>query len=292
MSIDILQNKIKKCGSVLMVDLSITEGDIPPVILEAAGSYENACFQYAKQLLDALKGKVAAVKFRFLPFVLRGSEGLERLSKLLEQARSLGFYTLLELSGISTPEDSVLAASVIWGSDSVLPCDAIQISGFFGSDIIKPFLPGVDIDKKDLFVTARSSGKSSAEIQDLLTGSRTVHLAIADNVNRYSAASVGKNGFSRVGIAASAHSSGSIQMLRSKYPKLFMLLDGFELPGSNAKSCSFAFDNMGHGAVIVVSSAITQAWKDNADSQNDYASTAIAAAEKIQEKLDRYITIL
>lgn len=292
MAIDVLQNKIKKCGCVLMVDLTISEADVPAVVLDAAGDSSNACFLYAKQLLEELKGIVPAVKFRFFPFALSGADGLEHLSRLLTLSHSLGYYTLLEVSGVSSPEEAVLAASKLWGEETAYPCDAIQISGFYGSDIIKPFLSAVEDSKKDLFITARTSSKSSAEIQDLLSGSRTVHMAVADNVNRYGISTVGKYGFSRVGIAASAYSADSLRLLRTKYQKLFILIDGWELPSANAKNCSVAFNNLGHGAAVIVGSEITQAWKESADTQDDYAATVLSAVKKVQKKLERYVTVL
>lgn len=291
MAIDVLQNKIKKCSNVLMVDLSVTEADIPPAFLEAAGD-NSACFLYAKLLLEALKGIVPAVKFRLLPFVLRGGEGVEQLTRVLNMAHSFGFYTLLEVTAASSIEDAELAAKQIWSDNSIFPCDAIQISGLYGSDIIKPFLPAVESLKKDLFVTARSAFKSSSEIQDLLSGSRTVHQAVADIANRYSDLYVGKYGYSRVCITASAHPADSLRILRSKYQHLFFLIDGFEMPGHNSKNCSFGFDKLGHGAIISIGSSVTQAWKSCEGADADFAAAAVEAVKKTQRRLDRYITVL
>ena len=55
-------------------------------------------------------------------------------------------------------------------------------------------------DKKDLFVVARTANKSAPELQDLLAGTRLVHSAAADHVNRYGADTAGKYGYTRVGI--------------------------------------------------------------------------------------------
>ena len=172
------------------------------------------------------------------------------------------------------------------------PCDALVISGYLGSDVIKPFLPYCKKGKKDLFVVVRTANKSASELQDLLAGSRNVHIAAADHVNRYGADTAGKFGYTQVGVLAAASSADSLRTLRSKYPRLFLLLDGFDYPNANAKICSNAFDKFGHGAAACSGSGIVSAWKDAESDGRDYLEHAKAAAERMKKNLTRYITFL
>jgi orotidine-5'-phosphate decarboxylase len=181
-------------------------------------------------------------------------------------------------------------AETLLGKESQFACDGLIIGGYLGSDVIKPFLSYCKEGKKDIFVVARTANKSAPELQDLLSGGRLVHMAAADHVNRYGGDTVGKSGYTRVGILAAASAAASLKEIRSKYPKLFMLLDGADYPNANAKNCANAFDKFGHGAVAVVGSSVTAAWKQEENA--DEMEAAVAATNRMKKNLNRYITIL
>lgn len=292
MSIDLLQLRMKKLNNTLMINLSVEPELLPPEILEKHEDIGDAFYDFGSQLLMGLKGEAAAVRFSLMDFALLGKKGVAVLSRILKRASSLGYYTLLDAYGISSVSLAGHAADRIWGAGSKLPCDGILISGYFGSEIIKPFLPYCENEKKDLFVMVRSPNKSSSEIQDLLAGSRTVHMAAADYVNRFGGKTVGKYGFSRIGIAASAAAGDSVKMLRVKYPQLFMMIDGLEVPGANAKNASYGFNNLGHGAIVCAGSSVTCAWKEEEYKELDFVQASVEAARKVQKKLARYVTVL
>lgn len=292
MAIDSLQTKIKKINSPLMVDLSISQTHVPAFLMEELGNQSDAITAFGQQLLNGLKGEAAAIRFRLLPFMLLGQNGFSALSGLLKAANTAGFYTLLDASGAVTVSDAEETARKLFGEDGILPCDGVQISCFPGTDLIKPFLPYCESSKKDLFVTVRTLNKSSSEIQDLLAGSRTVHMAAVDYVNRFGGNTVGKYGFSRIGIATSAASGDSIRMVRMKYPHLFALIDGVEYPGANAKNCAQGFNNLGHGAIVCAGESVLNAWKADGIDPHQYVEAAVTEVKKLHKKLERYITIL
>jgi orotidine-5'-phosphate decarboxylase len=211
---------------------------------------------------------------------------------LLKEAREMGFYVILDSPGIMSPWGAERTAPYIFGESGLFPCDALVVSSYIGSELIKPFLPYSKEGSKDLFVTVRTANKSAPELQDLMTGSRLVHAAAADHVNRYGADTAGKSGYTNVGILAAASSAESIRNLRMKYPKLFLLLDGYDYPNANAKNCSFGFDKFGHGAVVCGGTGITCAWKDAESDAEDYLAQAKTAADRMKKNLTRYVTIL
>lgn len=157
---------------------------------------------------------------------------------------------------------------------------------------MKPFLPFCREGKKDIFILTRTANKSAPELQDLLCGTRLVHTAAADLANRYGGDCVGRSGYSRVGILACASSAEVLRSLRSKYPRMFLLLDGYDYPNANAKICSAGFDQLGHGAAAIAGMAVTCAWKQTGSDGTDYRELALAAAEKMKKNITRYITIL
>lgn len=288
MSVDILQEKIRKTKNPSVLELALPLSDLPPQFERNGEGYASFC----EELLIHLKGVVPAVRFSFSAFALLGHDGLYQLSRTLKKAAELGFYVLLDAPEILSPAMAMMVSEGILGEGSLYPCDGLIISGYLGSDIIKPFLSCCKKGKKDLFVVTRTANKSAPELQDLLAGSRLVHLAAADHVNRYGADTSGKFGYTRVGILAAASSAESLRSLRSKYPKLFLLLDGFDYPNANAKNCSFAFDKFGHGAAACGGYAITCAWKESESDGSDYLERAKAAAERMRKNITRYVTVL
>ena len=288
MSIDIFQDKIRKTKNPSVLELNFSASDLPPQISHNGDGYAQFC----EELLTCLKGIVPAVRLSFSAFALLGHDGLYQLSRTLQKAADLGYYVLLDAPEILSPAMAKMVAEGILGEGGLYPCDGLVISGYLGSDVIKPFLSCCKKDKKDIFVVARTANKSAPELQDLLAGSRLVHVAAADHVNRYGAETAGKFGYTGVGILAAASSAESLRSLRTKYPKLFLLLDGFDYPNANAKNCSFAFDKFGHGAAACGGTAITCAWKEGESDGADYLEKAKAAAERMKKNLTRYVTVL
>ncbi len=289
MAVDVLQEKIRKAKNPSMLELSLNPSELPPHLL-AGKSEAQAYGQLCSELLEQMKGIIPAARVSFSSFSLLGGEGLSVMQTILNLAKNLGYYVVLEAPEVLSPKSAILTAERLMGEHSVFSCDGILISGYLGSDVIKPFLPYCKSGKKDLFVVVRTANKSASEIQDLLAGSRLVHAAAADHVNRYGADTLGKSGYTRVGILAAASSAESLRSLRTKYPKLFFLLDGYDYPNANAKNCSNAFDRFGHGAVVS-SSGIATAWQGESDG-TDYLVHAKAAAERMKKNLTRYITVL
>ena len=213
-------------------------------------------------------------------------------ARVLKLAKDLGYYVTMDAPEILSGKMASAAAEGFLGEKSKFFCDALIIGGYLGSDAIKPFLPYCKKGKKDIFVAVRTGNKSAPELQDLLCGSRLVHTAAADHVNRYGGDTAGKYGYTQVGIMAGVTAAESIRSLRTKYPKLFMLLDGYDNPGGNAKNCSYAFDKFGHGAVVCAGSSIAQAWMQAESDGTDYTLHAQAAAERIKKNLGRYVSVL
>lgn len=290
MSIDILQEKIRKMKNPTMVDFAVKEENIPPHILQEEGSAEKAYFRFCKELLEGLQGFTPAVRFSFSLFSMM-ENGLQTLSALLADAKKRGFYVVLEAPGIQTPWNADAIAKALGGQDSLYPCDALVISPYIGSDALKPFVPCCK-EGKDVFVIVRSPNKTASELQDLLTGTRLVHNAAADMVSRFGEPILGKCGYSRFAALASAGSANSLRNLRSKYSRMFLLVDGLDYPSGNAKNCSLAFDKFGHGAVVCAGPSVTGAWRTEENDGTDYITCAQQAVERIKKNVTRYVTVL
>ncbi len=291
MSIDLLHSKIRKLKNPSIIDFAIKPDAIPPHLLAQEGSVCAAYGRFCRELMASLKDFVPGVRFSFGAFSLLGPEGLTLLKQLLIEAKEQGFYVILDGPEILSPWSADRTAETVFGTDA-FPCDALLISGFIGSDAIKPFLPWCKEGSHSIFVVVRSANKSASELQDLLIGSRLVHGAAMETVNRFGEQAPGKSGYARIAAVASAGAPDSLRNLRLKYNRVFLLVDGLDYPSGNAKNCSLAFDRFGYGAAVCAGPSVTCAWKETESDGTDYTAHAVQAAERMKKNLTRYITIL
>lgn len=287
MSVEKLQEKIRKRKNPVIVDLSLKAEHIPAQI--RAGKTEREAYAiFCRELLAGLKGVVPGVRFCFDQWALL--DGLKELSDLLKMAASLGYYVLLDGPATLTPWAAERAASLL-DEGSAWPCDGLIVSPYIGSDAMKPFLSFCK-QGKSVFFAVRCPNKSASELQDLMTGSRLVHAAVAEQVDRLCQSYVGKSGYSAVAALTAATSTNAVMGLRNKYKHLFLLVDGLDYPGGNGKICSYGFDKLGHGCAICVGPAVTAAWSQEGNGPEAYVAHAVHAVERIRNNMARYITIL
>lgn len=287
MSVDKLQEKIRKLKCPIIVDLSMKPEHIPQAVQEGKSDKE-ACAAYCRELLAGLKGLVAGVRFNFDHWALL--DGLGELSALMDLANGLGYYVLLDAPAMLTPWAAERAAALLddhWG----FPCHGMVADPYIGSDAIKPFLPYCK-EGKSVFFAVRCPNKSASELQDLMTGTRLVHAAVAEQIDRMAQSYIGKSGYSQVGALTAATNTNAVKGLRGKHNRLFLLVDGLDYPGGNGKICSYGFDRLGHGCAISVGPAITASWRDDGADPAEYMALAVQSVERIRNNMTRYVTIL
>lgn len=290
MSVDVLQDKIRCLKNPAVVDFSVLPEQIPPHIRrlgDPAGTYAAFCLE----LLEGLKDVVPGVRFSFDRLALLGAPGLEALAELTAAAARLGYYVILDAPGILTPQDAARTADVFSSAEPPYSCDALVVSPYIGSDALKPFVRPCAEGKLTVFSAVRTPNRSASELQDLLTGSRHVHTAAVDLLSRTEDQMLGRLGYSRFG-ALAACSGSVLKNLRSKYPRLFLLADGCDLPGGNAKNASYAFDSLGRGAAVCVGASVTAAWYTLETDGTDFVEQAVLAARRLKKSISGYVTFL
>ena len=292
MAIDKLQDKIRKTKNPLVVDFSISPEYLPPYLLESEGDFLPAYERFCMELLGALKNLIPAVRFGFDYFALLGPDGTAALMRVMTAAKNMGYYVFLDGPEMLSPHSAAVAAEKLFGEACPYACDGLVLISYIGSDGLRPYLDRLKATEKDLFVVVRTANKSAPELQDLLTGSRLVHLARVDTVNRYAEAFVGKYGYSKVSLMAAAASGDSLRNLRAKYKELFLLVDGFDYAATNVKNSANAFDKLGHGAIVCCGASVTGAWKSEGDEGWKFAELAASAAERTKKSIARYVTVL
>lgn len=292
MSVDKLQEKIRKMKNPSVVDFNMLPEHIPPHIQERDTFFASAYEYFCQELLQGLKDIVPAVRFSLGMLSLYGADGMVVLQKLLRTAKNLGYYVLLDAPDALSRQDAVRGANILFGEGGDYSFDGLIVNAYIGSDSLRPYCEKLKETGKDLFAVVRTSNKTAPELQDLLTGSRLVHMAAADVVNRYAEHLAGRSGYSQVGAVAAASSASCLRNIRAAYKSLFLLLDGYDYPNANAKNCSNAFDKLGHGAAAIAGISVTAAWQEQAVDERDFVHLAAEAAQRMKKNLLRYITIL
>ena len=287
MSIDKLQEKIRKLKSPVIVDFSMKKEHIPQVIQDGR-SEKEALHCYCQELLTGLKGVVPGVRFDFDQWALL--DGLTELSELLKLAFGLGYYVVLDGPSVLTPWAAERAAMLL-SQESPWPCDSIIVSPYIGSDAMRHFVPYCK-QGKSVFFAVRNPNRSASEMQDLITGSRLVYTATAEQVDRMAQSYMGKYGYSHVAALTAGTQTNAVMGLRGKHKQLFLLVDGLDYPGGNGKIGSYGFDKLGHGCALSVGPVITAAWRNENAEQVDYLEAAVQAAQRVQNNMTRYVTIL
>lgn len=286
MSVDKLQEKIRKLKNPSVVDLSVTESQIPPHILEEEGSFAKAYCRFCRELLEALKGVIPAVRFSYSWFAVM--DIFPVFEELTAFASQLGYYVIADAPETLSAQTAELAAQKMLAT----ACDGILVSSYIGSDAVKPYVKKLKTSGKALFVVIRTANRTAVELQDLMTGSRLVHIAAADIVNHMGEPYPCRCGYNQIGVLASASAADSLRTLRTKYKNVFLLLDGYDYPNANAKNCSYAFDKLGHGAAACAGISVTAAWQTEGSDGTDYTAQAVQAAERMKKNLTRYISVL
>lgn len=291
MSVDTLQDKIRKMKNPTVVDLNMLPEHIPDGIRQEEESFPRGWERYCKGLLQGLKGIVPAVRFSLNTAVTYGPEGVYALTELLRSAKEMGFYVLLDCPNAFSAMDAQRYADVLFSEGSPYIFDGLILSAYIGSDALRPISQKLADSAKSLFVLARTANRSAQDLQDLLTGSRLVHMAMADIVSRFAQPLMGKRAYSMIGAVSTATSATATKNLRSKYPHMFLLLDGYDAPGANAKNCAAAFDRLGFGAAVCVGVSVTAAWQEENRTPEEYMEAALDAVERMKRNISRYVTV-
>ena len=307
MSIDLLQEKIRKLKAPIMVGLDPTEDLIPLHVLnrsfDALGQTPEALADayrtFSREILTALREIVPAVKVQTGCFELLGAPGVAVMQEVVAYAESLGYYVMLDSLRSDAPHIAELYAKMVFGSFGVgsahyspYSCDGVTVNGYLGSESVQPYLPYCREARKNVFLMVKSSNRSGREIQDLASGDRVVHSAVADLIMRWSTGLFGSCGYSEIGAIMGANDARSLELIRKKYDRLFLLLVGYGAQGGTAKPASAAFDTLGHGAIVAASRSIIGAWKQSDSDGTDYCDLAAEAALKMKRDLARYVTVL
>ena len=103
MSVDVLQEKIRKLKNPSVIDFGVTPEHLPQHLLDDEGTVLQAYCRFCRELMQGMKHLVPAVRFSFATFALMSPDGMRELSSLLEDAKAMGYYVFLDGPAVLSP---------------------------------------------------------------------------------------------------------------------------------------------------------------------------------------------
>lgn len=252
----------------------------------------EAIFEFNCGLIDALCDIVPAVKPQCAYYEMYGWQGVRTLQRTIEYAQSKGLFVITDgkRNDIGSTMEAYAAAHIgeTPSLGAAFGADALTVNGYLGSDGIIPLLDACKKYDRAIFVLAKTSNKSSGELQDREIDGRPIYEIMGEMCEKWGSDSVGAYGYSAVGAVVGATYPAQLTALRALLPHTMFLVPGYGAQGGGAADIAGAFDANGRGAVINSSRAIMCAWqKDGAE--RDYAAAARAEAVWMRDDITAVI---
>ncbi|MBE6970792.1 MAG: hypothetical protein E7446_01570 [Ruminococcaceae bacterium] len=254
MSIQILQERVRRCKTPVILGIGAEKERLPQALLrqftemygEGTVAVAEALRYHGTRALAAVE-QLPAVYLRADRYLPYGAVGMDVLANLVSAAKSRGAYVIVDCR---TGEPNVWLQA--------LPgADAVTVTPYVGGECCAV------TEDKAVFALVRTAGTLSGEIQNLMSGDRKLYQAAAGQMARHGAGLVVETGYSL-----------DIRELRRRCDKAMLLLTN-----CTGEDASYAFDDYGHGAVVV-------------DDTIQYAADVQDAAVQAVKEMKRWTTVL
>ena len=179
----------------------------------------EAMLQMGRAALAAAAGKLSAVYLRMERYITCGADGFAALCQLAQEAKEQGFYVILDCRACD---------STAWLT-AVPHADAVTVMPYMGGESCAV------VEGKAAFAVLRTANPGAGEVQNLMAGDRKLYQAAGEQMARRGVGAVVETGYSL-----------DIKELRRRLEKSFMILTNCD-----GEAASYAFDEYGHGALVV-----------------------------------------
>jgi len=280
--VDKIYEKMDEKQTPLCVGLDPVMEELPQPLLKEVlinwgptRNYKTAADAIRKfnfSIIDATSDLVPIYKPQSAFYEKYGSEGVKALEDTVKYAQKKGAIVILDAKRNDIGKTSKAYAEAHLG-EVMLPdgsyarspddVDLMTVNGYLGSDGIGPFAEVADRDGKGIFVLAKTSNKSSGELQDLLiTDGPEVYMEMAKLIGEWGKDNIGEKGYSNVGAVVGATYPEEAERLRKMLPYVLFLMPGYGTQGAKAQTLVNGFDKKGRGAIVNTSSGVNFAYSN------------------------------
>jgi len=303
--IDVLIESVKEKQNPTVIGLDPTYEMLPEYIKKKyPQTIEGTCeglLEFNKLIIDEIYDIIPAVKPQMAFYEALGVKGIEVFEKTCKYAKQKGLIIICDAKRGDIGTTAERYSSAFLGKtkignveENIFDVDFLTVNPYLGLDGITPFIEDCKKYNKGIFILAKTSNKSSGDIQDLkLENGKTIYETVVNLVNMWGKDLVGENGYSSIGVVVGATYPEQLEEIRKLLPNGYFLIPGFGAQGGKAEDIARGFDKNGLGGIVNASRSLICAyksdkWKDKY-SEKEFAKATRAEALDMKEKLNKYI---
>jgi orotidine-5'-phosphate decarboxylase len=260
----IQQIRLKK--SFLCVGLDPDLDKLPPHLLET----EDPIFEFNKAIIDATKDLCVAYKPNTAFYECHGVKGWESLEKTINYIPKDCFIIADAKRGDIGNTSSYYAKTFF----ETLPCDAVTVAPYMGSDSVKPFL---DFEGKWVILLALTSNQGSLDFQFTESEGTKLYEKVLKKAQEW-------GNDEQLMFVVGATRAEEIAKVRALAPNNFFLVPGVGAQGGSLDEVVKYGANDECGLLVNSSRGIIYASRGV-----DFAIAANSEALKIQSEMELYI---
>ena len=232
-----LVNKIRETNSFLCLGIDPHLDLIPKIFNDNNSKINNVTKveKFCFSLLDAVFGKVPAIKPQIAFFEQLGPDGMRLLSSLCKYAHSKDFLIIMDAKRGDIGSTSQAYANAYLGRNAPFPSDALTINPWLGLDSLDPFFEKAKETGSGLFILVHTSNKGSHDIQEVLIKEGIkCYEHLANILKPIIEKNEGDLGLSSIGIVSGATYKEQSMSLRKILPSAPFLIPGYGAQGASA----------------------------------------------------------
>ncbi len=283
---DTLIERIEALGNPTVAGLDPRLEYLPEQLTKCATDSESvaqAIAEFNCRIIDEIKDVVPAVKIQSAFYELYSYYGVRAMEQTAAYAKKNGLIVMADVkrNDIGSTAEAYAAAYLKSGL-----YDYITVNPYPGYDGIKPFTDVCKTDGKGIFVLARMSNPSAAQLQNLIVSDgKPLYIRVGELIAEWGQSTIGKYGYSAVGAVVGATNPDEARALRNQFKSVFFLVPGYGAQGGKGKDAAASFDEHGRGAIVNNSRGIIAAYKTDKYKGLSYYEAARESAIAMREDL-------
>lgn len=239
--------------------------------------------EFSFETIEAVRAVAVAVKPQVAFFEELGPEGWRAYEAVCRRAQEAGLLVICDVKRGDIADTAEAYARLYCEN---FPCDAITLNPYLGTDSMKPYLERCGKTGRGVFVLAKTSNPSSAELQDLRIEGEPLYLRVARTAAKWGEGLRGRSGYSSVGIVVGATHPAQAAEIRKAVPGVFFLVPGYGAQGARAEDIKVCFDK-GLGAIVSASRSIIFAFAKSPEPR--WQDAVARAAQTMRDEINRWL---
>ncbi|MCH5155985.1 MAG: orotidine-5'-phosphate decarboxylase [Clostridiales bacterium] len=246
-------------------------------------SASQAILEFNCRIIDEIKDVVPAVKIQSAFYEMYSFYGVRAMEQTAAYAKKNGLIVMADVKRNDIGSTAEAYAAAYLKGDLY---DYITVNPYPGYDGIKPFTDVCKADGKGIFVLARMSNPSAAQLQNVVDkDGKPMYIRVGELIAEWGNSTIGKYGYSAVGAVVGATNPDEARSLRKTFKSVFFLVPGYGAQGGNGKGAAASFDENGRGAIVNNSRGIIAAYMTDKYKGLSYYKAAREAALFMQQDL-------